>query len=109
MTEEERFLKYWSENRERERTSLKPLLVGLSAGFAIGIGVLVLLETGWFERAQMVANSRLSSLVLVVAFMCIALFMAFVYRRFRWEMKEQTYQEGLARQKNTGKYPNMQP
>lgn len=108
-TDQERFVRYWAENREKEKRSLRPLLLGLSAGFAIGVGVLILLETGWFERAQMVANSRLSSVVLIMAFMGIALFMAFLYRRFRWEMKEQEYLELSAKRKNTEKYETVQP
>ena len=72
-------------------------------GIAIGVGVLVVLETGWFERANMVANSRLSSVVLVLAIMILSLFMAFFYRRFRWEMMEQRYQELKAAQKRLEK------
>jgi membrane protein YdbS with pleckstrin-like domain len=101
--ENESFLAYWEKNGESQRTSTRPLLVGLSAGIAIGVGVLVVLETGWFERANMVANSRLSSVVLVLAIMILSLFMAFFYRRFRWEMMEQRYQELKAAQKRLEK------
>ena len=94
--EKETFLAYWSKNREKERTSLRPFLVGLSAGFAIGISVILILESGWYERANMVSNSRLSAVILLIAIILLSLFMAFFYRKFRWEMQEQQYLELLA-------------
>lgn len=101
--ENERFLAYWEANRDRQRTSSKPLLVGLSTGLAMGVGVVLVLETGWFERANMVANSRLSSVVFVMAIMILSVFMAFFYRKFRWEMLEQRYLELKAVQKKAKK------
>ena len=101
--ENESFLVYWSENREKQRTSLRPFVIGLSGGLAIGISILLVLESGWYERANMVANSRLSSVVLLVAILVISIFMAFFYRKFRWEMQEQRYLEMLADKKNAEK------
>jgi len=108
-SENEAFLSYWSANRERERTSTRPFLVGLSAGFAIGIAVILVLESGWYERANMVANSRLSYLVFLLALLLISVFMAFFYRKFRWEMQEQRYLELLAAKKRTENEVNKQP
>jgi len=107
--ENETFLAYWSANREWERTSTRPFLVGLSAGFAIGIGVILLLESGWYERANMVANSRLSYFVLLLAILLISVFMAFFYRKFRWEMQEQRYLELLAAKKRAENEVDKQP
>lgn len=90
---DEAFLTYWSENREQQRTSPRPLLIGLSAGFVIGIAIMLLLSSGWYERANMEANSKLSAFVLLTAIMAIAFFLAFFYRKFRWEMMEQRYKE----------------
>lgn len=98
--ENEAFLVYWSDNREKQRTSFRPFFIGLSGGFAIGISILLVLESGWYERANMVANSRLSSVVLLVAILIISVFMAFFYRKFRWEMQEQRYLEMMAHKKN---------
>src|ERR1700755_2806804 len=94
--ENEDFLAWWPKNRDAERTSIRPFLMGLSAGFAIGIAVILVLESGWYERANMVANSTLSYLVLLLAILAVSLFMAFFYRKFRWEMQEQRYLELLA-------------
>lgn len=94
--ENEAFLTSWAKNREKEKTSARPFFVGLSAGFAIGIGVILVLESGWYTRANMVANSMLSSVILLIAILILSFFMAFLYRKFRWEMQEQRYLELLA-------------
>jgi hypothetical protein len=94
--EEEKFLDYWSKNREQQKTSIRPFLVGLSAGFILGISLLIGLSSGWYERASMEANSKMSSFVFLMAILAISFFMAFFYRKFKWEMQEQRYLELLA-------------
>ena len=106
---DEAFLTYWSKNREQQRTSIRPFLIGLSAGFALGISLLLVLSTGWYERANMEANSKLSSIVFLVAILLISFFMAFFYRKFRWEMQEQRYLELLAAKNKAENEGAMQP
>ena len=108
-SENETFLVYWSKNREKEKTSLRPFLVGLSAGFSIGIAVIVVLESGWYERANMVANSQFSYLVFLLAIALISVFIAFIYRKFRWEMQEQRWLELLAAKKKLENGAEKQP
>ena len=105
----ETFLTYWSENREKEKTSTRPFMIGLSAGFMIGICVIVTMESGWYERANMEANSKLNYLVLLLAILGLSLFMAFIYRKFRWEMQEQRYLEILAAKKKAQNRDQKQP
>jgi membrane protein YdbS with pleckstrin-like domain len=107
--ENEAFLQYWAKNRESARTSIRPLMIGLSAGLAIGVAILVVLESGWDTRANMVANSRLSSVVLLLAILLLSVFMGFMYRKFRWEMQEQRYLEIQAYIKNTESGDAKQP
>ncbi len=110
-SEDAAFLDSWEKKREQEKNNPKPLLAGFSAGIALGIGVVILLESGLLERATMVANSRLSSLILVLAIGAIAAFMGIFYRKFRWEMMEQRYQELKAAQKKaeTAAKSSLQP
>lgn len=101
--QEERFIQYWSVNGERQKTSIRPFLVGMSSGFVVGVMVLIVLSSGWYERANMVANTRFNSVVFILAILIISFFMAFLYRKFRWEIQDQQYRELLAkksRQKN---------
>lgn len=103
------FLAFWEKNREQQRKSLRPFMVGLSAGFAIGMALILVLTSGWYERAHMVANSRLSSVVLLLAILLISCFMAYFYRKFRWEMLEQRYLELKARKKAAENASPKQP
>ena len=106
---DEVFIAFWLKNREKQRTSIRPFLVGLSAGFALGISMILVLTTGWYERANMEANSKMSSIVFLAAIMVISLFMAFVYRKFRWEMQEQHYLELLAKKNKAENKAAVQP
>lgn len=95
--EDEAFVQYWAANREQEKKSVRPLLVGMSSGIAIGVLILISLSSGWYERANMVANTSFSTPVFLLAVLLFSLFMAIIYRKFRWEMKEQRYLELLAK------------
>jgi hypothetical protein len=68
------FLKYWEENRLREKKINKQLLLGLPIGLLFAIPVLILLFSGkfWYQRANMEANSQSSPVVLIIAIICIA-------------------------------------
>lgn len=98
--EEEVFIQYWEKNSLREKNSTRPFMIGLSAGFVLGISLVAMVFSGWYERANMVANSRLSSVVFLLAILGISFFLAFMYRKFRWESREQQYRELLAKKKS---------
>jgi len=98
--EEEAFIQFWEKNSLQQKHSTRPFMIGLSAGFVLGISLIAVVFSGWYERANMVANSRLSSVVFLLAILGISFFMAFMYRKFRWETNEQRYRELLARKKS---------
>lgn len=93
------FFAYWQENSEKEKSSRKAFMLGLSSGFAIGGTVIAFILSGWYQRATMVANSKMSAFVLFIAILGISIFIAFMYRRFKWEMNDQRYQEILAKKR----------
>jgi hypothetical protein len=94
MTEkEEAFLKYWEENRFKEKSLLKQFFPGLPIGLALGAAILLLLDSGWYVRADMVAFSQSSPVIIFIAIAAIVAFTGFFYKKFRWEMNEQTYKE----------------
>ena len=90
-TSEEAFLNYWSNIRNGYKTAIKPLLIGMSIGFAIGTGILLLIYLGWYERANMLANTQFTPFLFLLAIMGISIFMAFIYRNYQWENNEQRY------------------
>jgi membrane protein YdbS with pleckstrin-like domain len=92
---EKLFIEYWEVNREKERNLLYQVLTGLPIGLLFALPIIFLLFTGryWFKRADMVANSELNPVLLVSAVFIIATFVAVLYKKHQWEMKEQQYKE----------------
>lgn len=102
MTEKEAaFLKYWEENRFKEKSVLKQFFPGLPIGLALGSAILLLLNSGWYIRADMVALSQSSPLVIFIAIAAIVAFTGYFYKKFRWEMNEQVYKELKMKSENT--------
>ena len=97
--QEERFIKYWEDNRETFRKSFTQFVKGFSKGLGISVAIILLLVSGWYTRANMEANSKLSSVVFVIALLGISVFMAWLYQNYKWEQNEQQYLELMARKK----------
>ena len=92
---EKLFIEYWELNREKEKNIFYQVLTGLPIGllFALPIIFIVFTSRYWFKRADMVANTELNPVLLVSAVFIIATFVAVLYKRHQWEMKEQQYKE----------------
>ena len=90
---EEKFLVYWENNKEKEKSFWRQLSLGLPIGLLIGVGILLNFVSGWYTRATMVANSQSTPLVLIFAVVIIAVFCSIFYKRHQWEMSDQRYQE----------------
>jgi len=98
--DEKQFLRYWEANRLREKKLNKQLLIGLPIGLLFAVPVLIALFSGrfWYQRAEMQANSNSSPVILIVAIICIAVFVGVFYKRHQWEMREQHYLEVKAKE-----------
>ena len=96
---EEQFITYWEKAREHDKKSLMQFIKGLSRGLLIGIGIVLLLAIGWYQRANMVANTQLNPFLFLFTIIIIAVFIAYFYRQYRWEQYEQQYLELLAKKK----------
>lgn len=104
---EKRFVKYWEENRLKEKSWKWQLLTGLPWGLLFSTPILVLLMTAklWYKRADMAANTIMSPAILIIAVLLIATFVAFFYKNHKWEMKDQLYQSLKAREKQENTPP----
>lgn len=91
--QEEKFLTFWEKNKDREKSLFKQISLGLPLGLLIGIGILVNFMSGWYTRANMVANGESTPLVLIFAIILIVFFCSVFYKRHQWEMNDQKYQE----------------
>jgi hypothetical protein len=94
LTEKEKeFIRYWEGNRVKEKSVLKQFFPGLPIGLCLGAAILLMFDSGWYERANMEAQAESSPTVLIIGIIAIVAFTGFFYKRFRWEMNEQAYKE----------------
>ena len=91
--EEEAFYLDWEIQRNKPQYKRKPFLRGLSVGLSLGVLVMIISELGWYERANMIANSRSNNLWIILAILIISVGFAWLYQQFTSEMNEQRYQE----------------
>ena len=98
---EEAFIKDWAVKREQPMLNIRQFLKGLSSGLVIGIGIILLLVTGWYERAVMEANSQFNPVLLLLIVVLIGIFMGYFYQQYRSEMNEQLYQELLHKKRKS--------
>ncbi len=98
--EEEKFLTYWTVARKNYFKSPMAYLKGFSGGIVLGVFIVLLIASGWYQRANMVANAQANPFVLLMVIIAVSVGMGFIYRRFKWEMNEQKYAE-LMHKKNS--------
>jgi hypothetical protein len=99
---EQEFVVYWKVRREKEGKFIWQLMSGIPIGLLFSMPIFIIVFTGryWYKRADMVAMSKLNPVVLVLAIMLIACFVAVFHRRVQWEKKEQQYLELQQRERN---------
>lgn len=99
---EQEFVNYWKGRREKEGRFVWQLMTGIPIGLLFSMPIFIIVLTGrfWYKRADMVAISKLSPVVLILAVMLIACFIAVFHRRVQWEKKEQQYLELQQRERN---------
>ena len=109
LTERERkFIEYWKQHRDREKKTLRQLLVGLPIGLLFAVPIIINFSSGWYKRANMWARGHAddsTGTVLIVAALVILVFIAIFSKRHRWEMNEQTYRELLSKEKEEKESP----
>src|SRR5882672_5680970 len=100
--EEQRFVKYWEENRMRKKKVFLALGMGLPLGVILVAAIFLNFFSGWFKLADMTLNSEQPSLiwVLLIAALLIVAFIATFSARHKWDLNEQYYRELLARKEN---------
>src|SRR3982751_2663685 len=90
---EEAFLEWWKANRGRQKKFIYQLLVGLPFGLILGVLIIANFFSGWYKRADMIANSGFNPMVLYLAALLIAVFFAVFSKKFQWDQREQRYKE----------------
>jgi hypothetical protein len=89
------FLKYWEQNRTREKKLFTQVAVGLPLGLVFGLPILLsFLLRGWYKRMPYISGSQFT--VILMALLGIAVFYGIFRMKFKWEINEQRYRELLA-------------
>jgi hypothetical protein len=101
--EEQKFMDYWERERCRQKRVFYQFWVGLPVGLLFAIPILInyLLGRFWYKRADAVGNTQFNPMVLVIAVLGIAVFMAIFQKKFKWDQQEQRYQEFMAKKKRS--------
>ena len=102
--EEEAFIIYWKENRDKQKRTFRQFLLGIPLALLFVIPIALNFFSGWYKRASMVMNtSEFNPGVLLLALVLIVVFIAIFSRKFKWDQYEQRYIELLAKKKKLEK------
>lgn len=91
--EEEKFYNQWEKDRILPHYKRKPFLRGLSASLLVGVIILLIAESGWYERANMVGNMEGKAIWMIIAVILFSMGFAWIYQQFTFEMNEQRFKE----------------
>jgi hypothetical protein len=106
--QEQKFMKYWETNRDRDSRLPYQLMAGLPLGLCFGLPILVsFVFRSWYKWLPFVSTADLA--VVAVAVLGIVIFFSIFRQKYIWERREQEYRELLARQDRTGTDPAGTP
>jgi len=105
---EKEFILFWEKNGLKEKKNPKYLFIGASIGLFICLIIIILINSGVYERATMVANGWFSSAIYFVIIIVISIFFAIFYRSFVWEQYDQQYKELKSKIKKLSNAANQQ-
>ena len=105
--EEADFIKYWEENRLKQKRFFKQIAMGLPIGVLFAVAMFLNFTSGWDKRVATVIKTypgfKSLILVLLVAILAIVVFISVFSVKVKWEKPEQRYRELLGRSKSESK------
>jgi L-cystine uptake protein TcyP (sodium:dicarboxylate symporter family) len=114
--EEQAFIKYWEQNRNKQRRFFKQFAIGLPFGVLFAIAMFLNFSSGWDKRVLEITKTYPSFksliLVLLIALVGIVVFISVFSVKVRWEKYEQRYRELMSRsqsEQQTKSEPKPQP
>jgi len=108
--EEEKFVQYWQDQRQRKKEFLRKFSVGLPLVALVAVIFFVNFLSGWYGKADDELRSNSSLLItILVAVIIIVVFVTIFSVRLRWDQNEADYQSLLKKkQEATSSQPNDQ-
>ena len=105
--EELEFINYWKANRLKRKRTFRQILIGLPVGLVIVVAIFLNFFSGWYKRANMVANADPGLfLILFISGLLIVAFIAIFSSYHKWDMGEMRYKELQARENSIEKNRN---
>ena len=105
--EEQDFIKYWEENRNKQKKFFKQIAIGLPFGVLFAIAMFLNFASGWDKRVASITKTYPSFksliLVLIIAVLAIVVFISVFSVKVKWEKHEQKYRELLSRSRSESK------
>ena len=104
--EEQDFVQFWRENRDKRKRVFRQLSLGLPLAVLLISAIFVNFFSSWYKKAEMVRNEATQKndasliLVLVVASLIIVAFVIIFSVRHKWDINETRYRELIAREQN---------
>lgn len=99
--EEQEFVKYWEQNRIKQKRFFKQIAIGLPFGVLFALAMFLNFSSGWDKRVLEITKTYPSFkslvIVLLVALLGIVVFVSVFSVKVRWEKYEQRYRELLSR------------
>lgn len=99
--EEQEFVKYWEQNRNKQKRFFKQIAIGLPFGVLFALAMFLNFSSGWDKRVLEITKTYPSFkslvIVLLVALLGIVVFVSVFSVKVRWEKYEQRYRELLSR------------
>lgn len=96
--QEQDFIRYWEQNRIRQKKTFRQLLIGIPVGMLFAVPIFINFSSGWYKRAAMMTHTDdFNPIVLLVALLLIVGFVAIFSKKHQWDLREQHYRELLAK------------
>jgi cbb3-type cytochrome oxidase subunit 3 len=90
--EEEKFLQYWEEQRQRKREFLKKFSIGLPMAALLAVAFFINFLSGWYGKADKELRRHSSLLItILVAVIVIVVFVSIFSVKHRWDRNEAEY------------------
>ena len=94
--EEEKFVLYWEDQRQRKKDFLKKFSIGLPVIAIVSVVFFINFLSGWYGKADKELRRHSSLLItILVAVVIIVVFVSVFSVKHKWEQNESDYQSLL--------------
>ena len=100
--EEEKFVQYWGDQRQRKKDFLKKFSIVLPVVALLSILFFINFISGWYGKADKQLRAHSSLLItIIVAVIIIVVFVSIFSVRHKWDQNESDYQSLLKKKAGT--------